>query len=89
MNIIENFRQMNEKNEIMIRMIQAILADMSGGNPGALTVLRELIVTYPSEFFMIVEKMKRHKIENYHIWLLYKKYEQQIDKFVAYVQELD
>jgi hypothetical protein len=45
------------ENEILIEIIQSLLFDMSGGNPGALTVLREILTDYSDNFFDIIEKM--------------------------------
>jgi hypothetical protein len=77
------------ENEIMIQFIQSLLFDMSGGNPGAITVLREILTDYPDDFFYIIEKMKKHNIVDYHIWVLYKKKNQEIHSFVKHIQELE
>lgn len=58
----------------MVELIQIILFVMSAGNPGAISVLHELLSKYTDELFYIVEKMRKHNIIDYNIWVLYKKY---------------
>ncbi len=77
------------ENEVIIKIIQSLLFDMSGGNPGAITVLREILTDYPDDFFYIIEKMKKHNIVDYHIWVLYKEKNREIHLFVKHIQELE
>ncbi len=77
------------ENEQMIKLIQTILFEMSAGNPGAISVLRQLFEKYPNELFDILEKMKKYNIIDYHIWVLYKEHNKNIDDFVKHIQNLE
>ncbi len=76
-------------SEILIRLIQSLIFEISGGNPGAITVLQEILTDYPDNFCDIIEKMKKHNIVDYHIWVLYKEHNKKIESFVKHIQELD
>lgn len=77
------------ENERMVKLIQTILFEMSAGNPGAISVLRQLFEKYNDELFDIIEKMKKHNIIDYHIWVLYKEHNKNIDDFVKHIQNLE
>lgn len=77
------------ENEQIVKLIQTILFEMSAGNPGAISVLHQLFEKYPNELFDILEKMKKHNIIDYHIWVLYKDHNKNIDDFVKHIQNLE
>lgn len=79
----------NLENELMVKVIQSILFEMSGGNAGTISVFHELLEKYPNELFDIIEKMKKHNIIDYHIWVLYKTYNKNIDDFVKHIKDLE
>ena len=77
------------ENDIMIEMIQKMLVEMSCGNPGAISVINELLKNYTDDFFEIIEKMKKHNIIDYHIWVLYKEHNKKINEFVNHIKKLE
>ncbi len=77
------------ENDLMVKVIQSILFEMSGGNAGAISVFHELLEKYPNELFDILEKMKKHNIIDYHIWVLYKEHNKNIVDFVKHIQNLE
>ncbi len=77
------------ENDLMIKVIQSILSEICGGNPGAISVFHELLEKYPNELFDILEKMRKHNIIDYHIWVLYKTHNKNIDDFVKHIQNLE
>jgi hypothetical protein len=77
------------ENDIMIEMIQKMLVEMSCGNSGAISVINELLKNYTDDFFEIIEKMKKHNIIDYHIWVLYKEHNKKINEFVNHIKKLE
>ncbi len=58
---------------------------LSCGNPGAITVIIEIYKNYPFEFMEIMDKMEKKEIVDYHIWVLYKEKNKDIDLFVKHI----
>ncbi len=80
---------LNLESELMIQIIQSLLFEMSGGNPGAISVFHEIVSKYPNDLFDLIEKMRKHNIVGSHIWVLYKDHHKNIDEFVKYIQNLE
>ncbi len=59
------------------------------GNPGALTVLTQILQQFPNfpiHAYQIFEKMKEMRLYDYHRWVKYKECDKDIHKFIEYVR---
>ncbi len=55
--------------------------ELSNGNPGAISVITQIINNFIN-YDIILNKMKEKDIVDYHIWVLYKENDKDINKFV-------
>lgn len=59
------------------------LATLSNGNPGAISVITQILSTYPLPVAdTVFKKMVQDGIVDYHIWVLYKEKNKDIHSFV-------
>jgi hypothetical protein len=67
-------------------------ASIACGNPGALTVLIQILEQFPNfpkHAYEIFEKMKELRLYDYHIWVKYKECDKNIHKFIEYVNNAE
>lgn len=76
-------------DDVLQTLLKELLINLGEGNPGALTVLRMMLDEYAEDSFEITDKLVKHQIKGSDMWVLFKKNEQDIHKFVAHIKSLD
>lgn len=76
----------------MISLFNNDYAVIACGNPGALTVIAQILQQFPNfsiHAIEILEKMKELRLYDYHIWVKYKECDKDIHKFIEYVKNAE
>lgn len=67
-------------------VLYAILSQVSQGNPGAITVIKMLMETFPSEFMNFVEKMLQLSLVGSELWVKYKECNKDLQCLAEYLR---
>ncbi len=76
----------------MISLFNNDYSVIACGNPGALTVIAQVLQQFPNfpiHAIEILEKMKELRLYDYHIWVKYKECDKDIHKFIEYVKNAE
>lgn len=76
----------------MISLFNNDYSVIACGNPGALTVIAQVLQQFPNfpiQAIEILEKMKELRLYDYHIWVKYKECDKDIHKFIEYVKNAE
>lgn len=74
--------------EELKEIIQIYLYQLSEGNAGSISILRDIIINYPDECVEIMEKLDQHNIRGSDMWVLYKQFDKNTQKFIEHVKSL-
>lgn len=92
--IVQKFQLMKKifrlfKKYILYQMYDKIFK-VCEGNPGALSVMKQILDNYPNKIEIILQKLITHNIKGSDIWTIYKEEcKQDINCFLIYVSETD
>ena len=75
--------------DIMNAIVNEYLYSLSEGNAGAISVMASISKNYEAECFDIYEKMSKHDIRGSDMWVLFKRFDKDIEKFVEYIKTLN
>lgn len=61
-----------------------LIVNYCNGNPGALSVFKLVIETFPQELENLILKLEQYNIKGSDIWIIYKECNKDISEFLSY-----